>query len=194
MGKDLTDRFPLFRAKLLECEILLSTLPDGPSWSIIEELSKTKDSSRIYEAEYAQPLCTALQLALVILLRNWGLEPVAVVGHSSGEIAAAFAAGLITLRDAIVIAYYRGLYVANCSSNKSTGHLKGFMCAVSLSEEDARALLNAFDNRIQLAAVNSPINCTLSGDEDAMKRVTTICSEKGVFYRKLRVDTGGLIT
>ena len=190
MGKDLIECFPIFKVTLLECELILSRLPDGPPWSILQELSNAKGSSHIYEAEYAQPLCTALQLALVVMLQNLGVEPVAVIGHSSGEIAAAFAAGLITLRDAIVIAYYRGLYIATCTLGKSMGSPKGSMCAVGLSEADARLLLDDFKDRAQLAAINSPTSCTLSGDQDAIGEIFAVCSEKGVFNRKLRVDTG----
>jgi len=192
MGKDLIDRVPIFKATLFEREVSLSELPDGPSWSIIEELSKAKESSRIYQAEYAQPLCTALQLGLVMMLKTLEVEPVAVVGHSSGEICAAFTAGIITLRDAIVIAYYRGLFSARTASTKPSDKPHGSMCALGLSEKDARTLLDAFGDRVQLAAVNSPTNCTLSGDEDAIREIITIYAENGTFCRKLRVDTGGL--
>lgn len=192
MGKDLIDRIPIFKATLIECEVSLFELPDGPSWSIVEELSKTKESSRIYQAEYAQPLCTALQLGLVMVSKSYEIEPVAVVGHSSGEICAAFAAGIITLRDAIVIAYYRGLFSAKTSSTEPSDKPQGSMCAVGLSEIDARSLLDAFGDRVQLAAANSPASCTLSGDEDAIRDIITICIEKGTFCRKLRIDTGGL--
>ncbi len=194
MGKDLIDRSTIFKATLLKCEGSLSELADAPSWSIVEELSKAKESSRIYQAEYAQPLCTVLQLGLVIMLRSLGLDPVAVVGHSSGEIGAAFAAGIVTLRDAIVIAYYRGLFLAKTSLAKLSDNLQGSMCAVGLREQDARSLLDAFCDRVQLAAVNSPASCTLSGDDDAVMEIVAICAEKGTFCRKLRVDTGGLGT
>lgn len=192
MGKDLIDRVPIFKATLFECQVSLSELPDGPSWSIIEELSKTKELTRIYQAEYAQPLCTALQLGLVMMLKTFVLEPVAVVGHSSGEICAAFAAGIITLRDAIVIAYYRGLFSMKAASTQPSGKPHGSMCALGLSEKDARTVLNTFGDRVQLAAVNSPTNCTLSGDEDAIREIVIICAENGTFCRKLRVDTGEL--
>ena len=191
MGKDLIDQSPIFKSTLLECEIILSKLPDGPSWSIVEELLKAKDSSNVYQAEYAQPLCTALQLALVVLLQNLGMTPVAVVGHSSGEICAAFVAGMIPLRDAIIVAYYRGLFVAKSSMESSARKPKGCMCAIGLSEGSSSALLEAFGNRVQLAAVNSPTSCTLSGDEDAIQELVTICAAKGIFCRKLRVDAGG---
>lgn len=109
--------------------------------SIIEELSKAKDESQIYESEYSQPLCTALQLGLTALWRSWGLLPKFVLGHSSGEIGAAYAAGLISLQDAIIIAYYRGMIFAKSPVGSSSPESPVSMCAVGLGEEDARSLL-----------------------------------------------------
>ena len=189
MGNSLINQSPLFKAVLAECERTLATLPNKPSWSIIEELSKAKDESKVYESEYSQPLCTALQLGLTALWRSWGLVPKAVLGHSSGEIGAAYAAGLVSLQDAITIAYYRGLVLAK-SRVGSPLESPGSMCAVGLSEEDARSLLGKYSDRVKLAAVNSPTNCTFSGDADAIKEIIDGCTMSGTFCRKLRVDKG----
>ena len=190
MGKALIDGFPLFRSVLQDCDRFLAELPDKPSWSIIEELAKPKDQTQIYEAEFSQPLCTALQLGLVALLRAWGLKPDAVVGHSSGEIAAAHAAGLMSLRDAIVTAYYRGLVVSSTAKLSSGSHPRGSMCAVGLGKEDSKALFQEYSHRLQLAAINSPTSCTISGDADAIQKIEAICAKKGHFCRQLRTDTG----
>lgn len=190
MGYSLINQSPLFKAILVECERVLATLPDKPSWSIIEELSKGKDESQVYEAEYAQPLCTALQLGLTALWRSWGLVPKVVLGHSSGEIGAAYAAGLISLQDAIVIAYYRGLVLAKSAVSSSPLGSPGSMCAVGVGEEDAKSLLVKYSNRVKLAAVNSPTNCTFSGDADAIEDIIECCANSGTFCRELRVDRG----
>ena len=112
MGKSLIEQSLIFQGVLLECERILANLSDKPTWSIIEELLKANNESNVYKSEYSQPLCTALQIGLTELWRSWGLVPKVVVGHSSGEIGAAYAAGFISLQDAIVIAYYRGLVLA----------------------------------------------------------------------------------
>lgn len=190
MGNSLINQSPLFKAVLVECERILATLPDKPYWSIIEELSKANDESRVHKSEFSQPLCTALQLGLTALWRSWGLVPKVVLGHSSGEIGAAYAAGLISLRDAIIIAYYRGLVLARSPVGSSPHEYPGSMCAVGLSEEDASSLLMKYTNRVQLAAVNSPTNCTLSGDADAIKDIIDCCIRSGTFCRNLRVDRG----
>lgn len=185
MGTRLMQNSPIFRAVLEECDRCLSTLPDGPSWSLSAELSKAKDVTNIYKAEYSQPLCTALQLGIVTLLKSWGITADAVVGHSSGEIAAAYAAGKISLRDAIIISYYRGLVLS-----KATLVCRGSMCAVGLDEATAGALAKSYGDRVQLATINSPTSCTLSGDSDAIQKIIAQLGEKSQFCRELRVDQG----
>ncbi|MCJ1246139.1 hypothetical protein MMC30_003344 [Trapelia coarctata] len=185
MGKTLIDHFPVFKAALLECENALASLPDGPHWSIIDELSKAADVSRVQEAEFSQPLCTALQLGLVALWKSFGLRPTVVVGHSSGEIAAAYAAGFISLRDAIIVAYYRGLYLRPYTPDRG---LKGGMCAIGMGEDHAKELLERYRGRVQVAAVNSPTSCTLSGDKDAIEEVLETCTREKVFCRRLKVN------
>ncbi|KAI4148084.1 MAG: hypothetical protein LQ341_001672 [Variospora aurantia] len=156
MGLALVDGSPLFRSVLHECDDNLKGLPNGPKWSIVEELSKLKGESNVTEAEYAQPLCTAIQIAIICLLRSWGIRPGAVVGHSSGEIAAAFAAGMVSLRAAIITAYYRGLLFANDSASPSNMLSHGSMCAIGMSEDDCRDLMHKSKGQVQVAAVNSP--------------------------------------
>ena len=188
MGKLLIDQSAIFRAVLSECEEVLASLPDRPTWSIIDELSKAGNASNVYQSAFSQPLCTALQLGLVVLWKSWGLVPCTVLGHSSGEIAAAYTAGFISLRDAIITAYYRGLYINDIVSEPSRTQPKGSMCAVGLSEENAKKTLTGYVDRVQLAAVNSPSSCTLSGDEDAIKDIVRVCEKEGTFCRELRVD------
>jgi acyl transferase domain-containing protein len=139
------------------------------------------EHSRIDRAEIAQPLCTALQIALFHLLKRLGIKPAAVVGHSSGEIAAAYAAGHITLEYALAVAYYRG-YVTkngNCSD--------GAMAAVGLSVRDALPFLRA---GVCVACENSPNNTTISGDKGALMEVLAGLKEArpDVFARLLKVE------
>ena len=186
MGISLMDQCPLFRSMVYECDRLLSELPDPPAWAIVDELSKAKESSNIYKAEYSQPLCTALQLGLVTVLESWGVTPNAVVGHSSGEICAAYTAGILSLRDAMAVSYYRGTVLGRGLAQKS----QGSMCAVGLPEIDAKAMIKKFADRVQVAAVNSPSSCTLSGDADAVKKIVQELNEEKRFSRELNVDQG----
>ncbi|KAL8979635.1 MAG: hypothetical protein Q9205_005077, partial [Flavoplaca limonia] len=188
MGCSLLDQNPLFRSTLLECNRVLQELPYPPAWSILDELSKTRDQSNIDQAQYSQPLCTALQIGLVMLLKSWGLQIAAVVGHSSGEIGAAFAAGMISLRDAIVIAYYRGLVLAGSSHSLCTTQPEGAMCAVDMSGDECKSLLKDHNGRVQVAAENSAQSRTLSGNCDAIDEIIDFCNKRGSFCRRLKVD------
>src|SRR5690348_6169805 len=100
----------------------------------LDELLQPEALSSLSKAEFSQPLCAAVQVALVNLLRGWGVLPAAVMGHSSGEIAAAYAAGSLTPDEAITLAYYRG-FVAK-QQNRPGG-----MASVGLGRIEAEPLL-----------------------------------------------------
>lgn len=172
----------------LEERLAQLPLPDRPSWSLTKELLADSSTSRVGESELSQPLCTAVQLLLVELIRHAGIAFKAVVGHSSGEIAAAYAAGVIASpEDAICIAYYRGFHGKLSSSPSGQ---KGAMLAVGTSLEDARELceLPGFIGRITVAASNSPASITLSGDEDAINQAKDVFEDEKKFVRIVRVD------
>ena len=178
----------LFRECLEKCESALTALPDAPSWSLTRELAAEYATSRISQAEFSQPLCTAIQIALVDLLRAAGVQFNAVVGHSSGEIGAAYAAGILSARDAMGIAYYRG-FVAHLA--KGAKKQEGGMMAAGVSLDAATAFCSRprFDGRIFVAASNAPSSVTLSGDLDAIREAKVSFDKEGVFARLLKVDT-----
>ena len=122
------------------------------------------------------------------LLRGAGVEFAAVVGHSSGEIAAAYAAGFIAASDAIRIAYYRGLYAQLAHGRQGR---RGAMLAVGTSWEDAKQLIELpkLEGRLSLAAGNSAASVTLSGDEDAIAHAQLVFEDEKKFARQLKVDT-----
>ncbi|KAI0179682.1 hypothetical protein GGR52DRAFT_587215 [Hypoxylon sp. FL1284] len=184
MGSDLIALSPFARMTVRNLEDRLSRLPahHRPSWSLVEELQKDKTSSRINEPTISQPLCTAIQILQVELLRAAGVNFTAVVGHSSGEIAAAYSAGLISSDDAICIAYYRGLH----------SHLAplGAMLAVGTTPDDAQELCDApeFQNRVCVAAINSATSVTLAGDHDTIEELKVIFEDEEKFTRILKVN------
>lgn len=188
MGSQLISSIPLARKSLAELDASLASLPTfhRPGWTLLEAL--TNKETPIGEAALSQPLCTAVQVVLVDLLRAAGIKLRAVVGHSSGEIAAAYAAGFLTARDAIRIAFYRGFYAKLAAGPSGE---KGAMMAVGTSFEDASELcqLEEFEGRICVAAHNSPTSITLSGDADAIEQAQGILEEEEKFARVLKVDT-----
>ncbi|KAI3032561.1 Zinc-binding dehydrogenase family protein [Aspergillus niger] len=188
MGSQLISSMPLARMTVEKLDLSLSNLPSyhRPSWTLLDAL--TDSTASIGEASLSQPLCTAVQIIIVDLLHAAGIKFRAVVGHSSGEIAAAYAAGFITAWDAIRIAYYRGFYAKMAAG--PTGE-KGAMLAAGTSFTDAFELcqLDDFNGRICVAAHNSPTSVTLSGDLDAITQAQGVLEEEEKFARVLKVDT-----
>ncbi|KAH0594700.1 Polyketide synthase [Metarhizium humberi] len=172
-----------------ELDASLTALPasDRPSWTLRDELLADASTSRVGEATIAQPLVCAVQILLVTLLRDAGVQFKSVVGHSSGEIAAAFAAGFINHHDAIRIAYYRGLHSKLARS--ASGEIGG-MLATGLSYDEGIELCDHedFTGRITVAASNSPASVTISGDLDALEQLQLVLEDEETLVRALRVD------
>ncbi|PSR80559.1 hypothetical protein BD289DRAFT_440531 [Coniella lustricola] len=187
MGLDLVSKSTVARETLHRLQSRLDRLPpaERPAWSLAEEMRKDSCSTRVVEAAISQPLCTAIQILQVDLVRASGIQFSAVVGHSSGEIAAAYAAGLVSAEDAICIAYYRGLQSLGPHASKP-----GAMMAVGTSAEDAQDLLDfaEFQDRACIAAFNAPASITLSGDQDAIQELQVVLTDERKFTRLLRVD------
>ncbi|PYI00038.1 beta-ketoacyl synthase domain-containing protein [Aspergillus ellipticus CBS 707.79] len=189
MGAELIETSQYAATILAGLETQLGQLPesDRPSWSLRKELLADTASSRIHEACISQPLCTAVQIMLVEVLRLAGIRFSTVVGHSSGEIGAAYAAGYISAKDAICIAYYRGLHSQLAHGPNG---MPGAMLAVGTTLEDAQDLLSMeeFSGRVTVAASNAPSSVTLSGDKDALDELEVILEDEGKFRRRLKVD------
>lgn len=189
MGADIVESSAPARAILEELQQSLDRLPekDRPAWSLLEELLAEPDKSRVHQARISQPLCAAVQMMLVRLLRAAGVSFDMVVGHSSGEFAAAYTAGYLSAEDAIRAAYYRGLHTHLASG---PGGEEGGMMAVGTSFEDAQQLceLEVFTGRLCVGASNSRSIVTLSGDLDALDEAKEIMDAEGKFTRMLKVD------
>ncbi|PYH49497.1 polyketide synthase A [Aspergillus saccharolyticus JOP 1030-1] len=183
MGRDLLRASPVFRKSIERCERVLATLHDRPSWSLQEELlAAVKPVSSLTNPAVSQPLTTAIEIALYDLLCACGVQLDVVVGHSSGEIVAAYALDILSADDAMKVAYYRGLHTKPAKS--------GSMLAVGLSFADARemCLRPSFVGRIVVAASNGPASSTLSGDSDAIREMKALLDRQKTFARTLQVD------
>lgn len=176
--------YPTFARAMSDADMLLTEL--GAPWSLAEELEKSTSNSRINDAEISQPACTAVQLALVLLLASWGINPRAVTGHSSGEIGAAFAARLISFETALAISYFRGQAAARLARQ---GGRRGAMLALGSGPAEASKLIEeSADGYATVAAINSPQSVTISGDQSAIESIFTAAQAKGLFVRRLKVD------
>ncbi|KAF4902544.1 Highly reducing polyketide synthase alt5 [Colletotrichum fructicola] len=186
MAKELVRECPTFRNSIATSQTYLSNL--GCRWDLID-LLKNGDAETISDPEFSQPMCTAVQIALVHVLWYWGVTAAAVVGHSSGEMVAAYAAGAVSHEEAMRVAYYRGLLSTQVSRRLGR---PGAMLAVGLSEKSCREFLQRHDfaNTVTVACINSPQGVTLSGDAQSISRVEASLKDAGHFARLLR--TGGV--
>ena len=178
MGRELMEQELTFRASIEACNVLLKQYAD---WSLLEELTRSEEESRLDQTAIAQPAIFALQIALVELWRSWGIVPDAVVGHSVGEIAAAHVAGVLSLEDAIRVVYHRARLM-----QQATG--LGKMMTVDLPLEEAERLVKSYADRLTVAAINSPTSTVLSGEADALEAIEKIVSKQDIFHRMLPVN------
>ncbi|XP_036616421.1 6-methylsalicylic acid synthase-like [Trichosurus vulpecula] len=156
MGKVLLRSEPVFREKCQEISNLFLQYAPIRLLDLIEE--EFDDFSR---PEIAQPLLFLIQVALASLLKFWGIEPITIVGHSVGEIAAAHCAGHLTLEDAVKVIYYRSNLQAKVTGGK-------MLVAGNIPIEEISKSLDPHSGKVCIAAFNSPNSCTLSGEADAI--------------------------
>ncbi|KAF7879371.1 hypothetical protein EAF04_000567 [Stromatinia cepivora] len=185
MARELIASSTVFRDSLNTSETILKSL--GSSWSLVEELGRDENTTRIDESMISQPLTTAIQIALVQLLRSLDITPDRVLGHSSGELAAAYAAGILDHESVMKLSYYRGLLGNYC---KRVLFKNGAMLVVALGGYEIMAYVRRITSgRVSIACFNSPSSTTISGDEDAINELSRILQRFGISSRKLRVDT-----
>ncbi|RYP50633.1 hypothetical protein DL768_003915 [Monosporascus sp. mg162] len=182
MGKDLIQSFPLARTVIESLDVALQSLTCPPQWSLLVELTEKRDPEVLRLPEFSQPLVTALQIAILAVLRHWGIRAARVLGHSSGEIAAAVAAELLTPDEAIKIAYLRGQAAKSHRSEKPLG-----MLAVGVPTDAMTPYLES-EPTVQVACYNSPISLTLSGQVPALQRLRDRLQQDGHFARLLQVN------
>ncbi|KAM0796645.1 thiolase-like protein [Usnea florida] len=160
MSRDLM-RYPAFAMIIERCEECLQSM--GATWSLLPT--------------------TAIQIALVSLLATWNVNPVAVLGHSSGEIAAAFAAGALSLSSCMAVAYHRGELASKLAG-------RGAMVAIGATVAEVTSLLQkVVGGEAVIACINSPSLITVSGDIAAVDSLQTLATDANYFARKLKVDT-----
>jgi acyl transferase domain-containing protein len=184
MGKELIEKFPAFLACIRELDAVLNSLDHTRDWTLENELMEPLETSRINDVTRSQPICTAIQISIIRLLKGAGLMPAVVTGHSSGGIAAAYAVGLMTAEQAIAAAYYCGYAIGQSG-------LRGSMMAVGMGYETAKKYIEetCLVGKIVVGCINSPESITLSGDETAINTLLEKLKSEQKFARKLA--TGG---
>ncbi|TGO47720.1 hypothetical protein BOTNAR_0510g00040 [Botryotinia narcissicola] len=186
MGQSLLGTWPTFTASMKRAAACIKTC--GSSWDLLEELLKKPEESRMEDPRIAQPISTAVQISLVDTLKDLGVFPSAVIGHSSGEIAAAYCAEAISFEDAMTVAYHRGRLTGDL--RKENKGKAGAMIAVGASAKTVKQSIDrlgaAVSSRIAIACFNSPESVTVSGDEDVINSLKQRLDKQDIWNRLLR--------
>ncbi|KAI2473290.1 ketoacyl-synt-domain-containing protein [Annulohypoxylon bovei var. microspora] len=186
MGRELLESHAVFASAIQRADKHLLSI--DADFSLLEELTRDEKNSRVGMAHISQPICSAIQIGLVDLLASWGIKPSAVIGHSSGEIGAAYATGALTLEAAMSAAYYRGQVIIDLKKNFQD--VRGSMMAVGIGAEELQPFLKQIRDPFQAVAAceNSPTSTTVSGDAEAIDQLSDMMTSKNIFNRKLFVD------
>ncbi|MEU3731012.1 SDR family NAD(P)-dependent oxidoreductase [Streptomyces sp. NPDC033538] len=182
MAEGLLERSAAFRASVRECDEALRAHLD---WSVLDVLRQVPGAPSTARVDVVQPVLFTMMVSLAATWRSLGVHPSAVVGHSQGEIAAAYVAGGISLDDAARIVSLRSQAWLTLAG-------QGGMIAASLSAEDLRARLARFGDRLSVAAVNSPNTAAVAGEPGALRELLDELAADGVHARPIPgVDTAG---
>ncbi|WP_267881904.1 type I polyketide synthase [Streptomyces albus] len=180
MGAGLLESSPVFASVVAECEAAMAELVD---WSVTAVLRGDADAPSLERVDVVQPASFVVMVALAAVWRSYGVRPAAVVGHSQGEIAAAYVAGALTLRDALRVVVARSAAIARLA-----GGGRGTMASLAVSAEEAGELLAARAGQVFVAAVNGPGQVVVSGEVAAVGEVVAECERLGHRARRIAVD------
>ncbi|MER7794330.1 amino acid adenylation domain-containing protein, partial [Streptomyces sp. NPDC097640] len=175
MARELRAFSPVFAARMDACEEALSGLVD---WSLREVID---DEAALTRVDVVQPALWAVMVSLAELWRSAGLVPSAVVGHSQGEIAAACAAGGLSLEDGARVVALRSKALLELAG-------EGGMVSLARSADETRALLDPWDGRISVVALNGPRSTVVSGEPEALDALLAHCEREGIRARRIPVD------
>ncbi len=178
MGRHVLAREPVFARTVDDIDARFRALA---GWSLRTELMRAEADSNIDRTDVAQPAIFAVQVALAELWNAWGVRAATVIGHSIGEVAAAYCAGILSLDDAVAVIFHRSRLQHSTAGD-------GRMLVVALSPDQARAAIRDEADRVELAGVNSPHLVTLSGNRQPLERIAAQLERSGVFSRWLRIQ------
>ncbi len=179
MGRELLNSQPVFRERLEAFDTRWQPLA---GWSMLEEMQAPEGETRIgADTQVSMAANIALQIALAALWQHWGIVPDVIVGHSVGEVAAAYVSGGINLDQVVQLTHARLQCVEQVRG-------QGTMAAVGMSPEDIKPFLMAYSDRVTIAAINSPQSLTIAGDTEAITELAATLQQTGCFCRILQVD------
>ncbi|RYP69053.1 hypothetical protein DL769_005371 [Monosporascus sp. CRB-8-3] len=180
MGREAIKTFPVFRETIQKLDLVLRGLEHPPTFSLEHQLSCPAEESKLNSPDVAQSTLSAIEIAIVDVLASWGIVPAATIGHSAGEIAAAYAAGLISAPEAIISSYYRGYSLVKY------GPQGGSMLAVGKGKDELAPYQDKLSPNLTVACENSPNSVTLSGPAEDIRAAKEVFDAEKVFARELK--------
>ena len=181
MGRELLIEEPIFRESLIACDASIQKIT---GWSLIDQLMADGEYSRLNtDADVMQPALFGIQVGLASLWRSWGFQPDAVVGHSLGEVAAAYIAGILSLDDATRIVCLRSQLMSKLSG-------KGAMAVIGLPSDEVEAIVDSFSGkvgRVSVAVLNGPRSTAISGDPLIVEQIIKQMETRDIFCRKVKI-------
>ncbi|MFJ3712565.1 type I polyketide synthase [Streptomyces sp. NPDC090053] len=178
MAVELLGSSSVFAGRLAECERVLSGFVD---WSLVDVLRGVVGAPSLERVDVVQPVSFAVMVSLAALWESFGVVPSVVVGHSQGEIAAACVAGVLSLEDAARVVCVRSAAIGAVAG-------RGGMVSVGASVAVVEGLLERWDGRVSVAAVNGPSQVVVSGERAALDEFVGVCEGLGVRARRVAVD------
>ncbi|MGO9508801.1 MAG: SDR family NAD(P)-dependent oxidoreductase, partial [Mycobacterium sp.] len=178
MGIELLDTAPVFAAHIDACAQAFAEFVD---WSLTDVLRGAPGAPGLDRVDVVQPVLFAVMVSLTELWKSVGVGPDAVIGHSQGEIAAAYVAGALSLRDAARVVTLRSKLLTELAG-------PGGMVSIACGAERARELLAPFGNRVSIAVVNGPSAVVVSGEVAALDELIEVCTGHELRTRRIDVD------
>ncbi|MEM9490862.1 MAG: type I polyketide synthase [Myxococcota bacterium] len=178
MGRRLTSSEPVFRHALTQCD---RAFTEVAGWSLLDQMFAAESHARFDDCDVIQPCLVAVQIALAAQLRDWGIEPAMVVGHSIGEVSAAHIAGILDLKDTFLVAHHYSRL------QKLTAN-QGGMAVVEMSASDLESSLSEFEQRIVIAGYNSQTSTVVSGDVAALHLLLDRIKVRGARCSMIKVN------
>ena len=179
MAVELLDSAPVFAEEIAACGEALSRYVD---WSLEDVLRSVPGAPSLERVDVVQPALFAVMVSLARLWQSYGVRPTAVLGHSQGEIAAAYVAGGLSLDDAARVVALRSRAVRD----RLAGH--GGMMSIALPVEQVEERIEPYGGRVSVAAVNGPATVVVSGEPDALDELQAACKAEEVRARRVSVD------
>jgi 8,8a-deoxyoleandolide synthase len=178
MAVELLESSEVFATRMADCGSALSPFVD---WNLMDVLRGAEDAPPLDRVDVVQPVLFAVMVSLAELWRSYGVVPDAVMGHSQGEIAAACVAGGLTLEDAARVVALRSQALLELAGS-------GGMVSVSLPVAELEPMLETWDGRISIAAVNGPATVVVSGEVTALDEFLAACTVEEVRAKRIAVD------